>query len=188
VASEPLIKRIRFGHPDGTPALCTALCTILPDLSDPFVSDAITIEWLSMTHRHCSISVDESSTLIVDERAVRGAEWLEGRWRVGGVRFKHMGVAVKAAGVSREEFPRRWRAHAGRSGGTTIPEGVRGRAYVQNHPVQPGPYDAINEVWFDDLEGLRRRVDWFRENPPADPLFSRFWLLAVREEALGEGS
>jgi hypothetical protein len=38
-------------------------------------------------------------------------------------------------------------------------------AYVQNHPV-PGdwPCDAVNEVYFDDLAGLRARVEWLGAN------------------------
>jgi hypothetical protein len=57
---------------------------------------------------------------------------------------------------------------------------------VQNHP-DPGrdaAYDAVNEVYFDDLEGLRARVEWFRQNPPAHDLVSRWWFLAVTEELL----
>ena len=48
-------------------------------------------------------------------------------------------------------------------------------------------YDAVNEVYFDDLDGLRRRVGWFRDNrvgAAADDLFGATWFLAVREQVI----
>lgn len=52
-------------------------------------------------------------------------------------------------------------------------------------------YDAVNEVYFVDLAGLRERVRWFQENPPdtsgAD-LFGLSEFLAVREEVLFAGT
>lgn len=70
---------------------------------------------------------------------------------------------------------------------------VRGLAYVQNHPrPRPAgewPYDALNEVWFDDLASLRGRIDWFSRNPPGaasagHDLFGQSWFLAAREVVL----
>ena len=123
--------------------------------------------------------------VVAGERILRGEEWLARRWRDGGDRLKHMALATRAAGLTQAEFSRRWRSHAGRAGMAVIPDVARGLAYVQNHPV-PGdwPYDAVNEVYFDDLDGLKARVEWFRANVP-DPadgvLFSSSWLIAVRE-------
>jgi hypothetical protein len=41
----------------------------------------------------------------------------------------------------------------------------RGRAYVQNHPLR-GPYDAVNEVYFDDLADLGGAPCGSREPKP----------------------
>jgi hypothetical protein len=122
---------------------------------------------------------------VVGEHILRGADWLATRWRDGGDRLKHMALATRAAGLTQAEFSRRWRSHAGTAGSAVIPGQACGQAYVQNHPV-PGdwPYDAVNEVYFDDADGLRARVEWFRANVP-DPadgmLFGQSWLIAVRE-------
>lgn len=130
---------------------------------------------------------DGSRRLVVTrEHILRGEQWLARRWRDGGGKLKHMALATRAAGLTQAEFSRRWRSHAGTARTAVIPGEARGLAYVQNHPV-PGdwPYDAVNEVYFDDLDGLRARVEWFRANVP-DPadgvLFGRSWLIAVRED------
>jgi hypothetical protein len=123
------------------------------------------------------------------ESVVRGPSWLDQRWRDGGARVKHMALATRAAGLTPAEFAERWRSHAGTVGGVPVPDAARGQAYVQNHPLphpESGewPYDAINEVYFDDVEGLKARVEWFRANVPhpADGvLFGQSWLVAVRE-------
>jgi hypothetical protein len=54
----------------------------------------------------------------------------------------------------------------------------------------PWPYDAINEAYFDDLEGLRRRASWFEKNVGQDAqedLVGARWFLVVREDALPVG-
>lgn len=123
--------------------------------------------------------------VLAGEHILRGEDWLARRWRDGGDKLKHMALATRAAGLSQAEFSRRWRSHAGTAGTAVIPDEARGLAYVQNHPV-PGewPYDAVNEVYFDDADGLRARVEWFRASVP-DPadgvLFGQSWLIAVRE-------
>ncbi len=135
-----------------------------------------------------SVVVDE---VVVDEVVVRGADWLAQRWASGGPTFTHLALARRAEGLTPEELSRRWRDHAGRAGASTIPDDVLGLAYVQNHPV-PRPdgdwlYDAINEVHFDDLDGLARRVRWFEANgvgASADELFRASWFLAVRQIVL----
>lgn len=48
-------------------------------------------------------------------------------------------------------------------------------------------YDAVNEVYFDDLDGLRARIAWFAEHFDGvgeDDLAGESWFVAVREEAL----
>ncbi len=108
-----------------------------------------------------------------------------------------MALAQRAAGTSATEFSQRWRNHAGQVGqtpttggpaATVIPGDIRGQAYVQNHP-RPRPdgdwhYDAVNEVYFEDLEGLARRVRWFEDNrvgSQPDELTQASWFLALRE-------
>jgi hypothetical protein len=140
---------------------------------------------------------DARPVIVAEESIVRGAEWLEQRWHGGGSKLKHMAVAVRASGLTPAEFSRAWRGRAGqirRPGAaevTVIPDDARGRAYVQNHPrprtVGEWAYDAVNEVWFDDLESLRTRIAWFRENlsgqAEAD-LVRRSWFIAAREEVV----
>lgn len=153
---------------------------------------------------HGIVDVAASPVIVADESALRGAGWLDGRWESGGARFKHMALAVRAGHLTPAEFAERWRAHAGRvrtagsSAATAVPDAVRGCAYVQNHPRPRTPdspdgegewaYDAVNEVYFDDLAGLRARVEWFRATGAGrggDDLFGRSWFLAVREEVIG---
>jgi hypothetical protein len=174
-----------------------AACTSLPDLSGPEPRhDGIGIEWFTdVEHlrrfRRWLDGADASPVVVAVESVMRGADWLERRWRVGGERLKHMAVARRAAGLSPAEFAERWRAHAGQAGTTAIPDPAKGRAYVQNRPCPrtdgEWPYDAVNEVWFDDLDGLRTRIDWFRDNLDPrrpDDLFGQSWFLAVREVVL----
>jgi hypothetical protein len=143
------------------------------------------------------LDADASPLLDADEHVLRGEDWLEARWRDGGAKYKHMAVARRAEGLSQAEFSQRWQTRAGqlrRAGDrvvTAIPDDTLGLAYVQNHPrPRPGgewAYDAVNEVWFDDLDGLQRRVEWFRENlrdGAEDDLVRENWFLVVREEVV----
>jgi hypothetical protein len=95
--------------------------------------------------------------------------------------FRMMSVARRDPTLTRAEFVERWRAEAGALGGEVIPDDVRGLAYVQHHPLgDDPPYDAINEVWFDSLESLVRRAEWFATRPvPA--LFTDSFTLYLRE-------
>lgn len=130
---------------------------------------------------------------VTAELVLRGEEWLSQRWSDGGSRYKHVALARRAAGLTPTEFAERWKAHAGTAGTTPIPDVARGAAYAQNHPVpatgEP-TYDAINEVWFDDLDALRTRHRWLTEtlgseSEPTDDLFGARTLLLVEEEVLG---
>ena len=138
--------------------------------------------------------------IVADEFVLRGADWLERRWRGGGTKLKHMAIAVRASGLTPAEFSQAWRSRAGqirRPGAadvTVIPNDARGHAYVQNHP-QPRTagewaYDAVNEVYFDDLESLRTRITWLRENlsgqAEAD-LVRQSWFIAAQETVLSRG-
>jgi hypothetical protein len=114
-----------------------------------------------------------SEIVVADEHVLRGADWLERRWQLGGRRYKHMAVATRAAGLSPAEFLERWASHSGQvrregdAAATEIPEDVRGLAYIQDRPRPRASgewaYDAINEVYFDDLDSLQRRAEWFAQ-------------------------
>jgi hypothetical protein len=180
-----VIARITLGVP--TPAAAVPVravrCEVLGELTPEPLAEVVTVEWFD--------EPVDGGDVVATQHVVRGADWLEERWRTGGDRFKHMAFARRAEGLTPAEFARRWRSHAGSAGGVPIPEAARGRAYAQNHPlartVGEWPYDAVNEVWFDELDGLRRRVAWFAENhdPGGDELFGPSVFLAVRETVVG---
>jgi hypothetical protein len=120
----------------------------------------------------------------VDEVVVRGADELAARWAASDERFKMMSFGRRNPALSRAEFVARWRAEAGRLSGDPIPDELRGLAYVQDHPLgDDPPLDAVNEVWFDDVDALRRRAEWFAARPiPADLMSPPdCWSLYLRE-------
>ena len=81
--------------------------------------------------------------------------------------------------VVRPAAPERWRPRSSRRAGGARPAGSAARrspttcaglAYVQNHPVplddgHEWPFDAVNEVWFERVDDLRRRAAWFAARP-----------------------
>jgi len=206
--------------PDGARPLRATLCTSVPGIIDVQKHDGVDLQWFSdidhlerfdrwqatvalepvADRLRRVLDYDASPVIVVDEAILRGADWLEQRWRWGGVRLKHMAIARRAAGLSPAEFSERWRRRAGtlkRSGSAQaipIPKEALGNAYIQNHPIARGAgewaYDAFNEVYFDELEDLRRRSDWFVESlgtGTEDDLVSQNWFLAASEEVLISG-
>jgi hypothetical protein len=188
-----------------------AVCTVLSDMTPNPRHDGIGLEWFrdsehlarfeawlaaadgTVVERQLGrvLDVDASPVLVADEHVMRGGDWLEQRWRDGGAAFKHMAIARRAEGLTQAQFQDRWRSRAGKVGAVLIPDGARGLAYVQNHPVPRSDgvwaYDALNEVWFDDLDGLRRRIAWFAEvlgDGTEDDLVGESWFVAAREEIL----
>ena len=110
-----------------------AVCTSLPDvISDP-VHDGIGIEWFTDAEHldrfeswlagaggdsvfaslDAAIDVGASPVVVARQLVLRGADWLENRWRSGGARLKHMAIARRAAELSPEEFSERWKSRAG---------------------------------------------------------------------------
>jgi hypothetical protein len=203
--------------PEARPARVT-LCETLPDVDGCDAKhDAISLEWfddadhveryhawldtgdgrLLAPRIDAVLDADASPLLLADERVMRGAEWLEQRWRAGTDALKHMAVAMRARGLTPAEFSELWKSRAGqvRKAGddtvTVIPDVARGLAYVQNHP-RPRPegewaYDALNEVYFDDLDTLRLRIEWFREqllDQPEDDHVRENWFIVAREEVV----
>lgn len=142
------------------------------------ISDRETTAASGHTPDHGTVVVD------VDEVVARGGDALAARWADGGERFKMMSFGRRNPALTRAEFVERWRAEAGRLGGDRIPDDLRGSAYVQDHPRgDDPPFDAINEVWFDRLDDLRRRAEWFAARPtPADLMSpTECWSLYLRE-------
>jgi hypothetical protein len=184
-----VIKRITFDTPvgDNPDARRVVVCTVLPEFTPHAPYRILTIEWFADDGRP-----DPAGGVLAEEVVVRGVDWLAGRWRDGRSRLKHVALAERADGLTAAEFALRWREHAGRyrrpgeSVATEIPELARGCAYVQNHPL-PGVeqrYDAVTEVWFDDLAGLEARIAHFGTAAPADGLFGTSTFLAVREDVV----
>jgi hypothetical protein len=194
-------------------AAATSLPYVLPDP----IYDGIGIEWFdtaehlerfeqwlvtpdggSLTRRLDKVlDLSASPVVTMDELVLRGADWLDDRWREGTVKIKHMAIARRAADLTPAEFSERWKGRAGTLGTASgpvvaIPEEARGRAYVQNHPrpnTGAGPYDALNEVYFDDVRSLRVRIDWFEQNlrdQAETDLVAQSWFIAAREEVLWE--
>jgi hypothetical protein len=186
-------------RPDGGPTRVTlATAFALPDLPAPPFA-AVDVQWFldeaaAQDHdawlrgRAPALALgDGSCGVVVEESVRRGADLLAHRWERGGERFKMMSFGRRNPALSRPEFAERWRREAGRLGTDVIPDDVRGVAYVQDHPVgDDAAFDAVNEVWFERLDDLRRRAEWFAARPvPADLMSpSACWSLYLREEVL----
>jgi hypothetical protein len=177
--------------------LRVAFCTVLPDAMPEPKHDAVGLGWfadrahLARFDAWLSVADEDELVIAAEENVLRGADWLERRWIDGGDKLKHMAIAQRAEGLGRAEFHDLWRRRAGRVGATPIPEDAKGRAYVQNHPLPrmdgDWAYDAVNEVYFDDLDGLRRRIAWFADalgDTTEQDLVKESWFLAAREEVL----
>jgi hypothetical protein len=139
----------------------------------------------------------QTMVLVAQELVMRGADWLAQRWTSQALKLKHMALARRALGLTSAEFSERWRkrpgtiGNAGATAAITIPEAARGHAYVQNHPIAAASlqwaYDAVNEVYFDDLESMQKRIEFFREHDVGRAeaeLVSEARFVAVREHLL----
>ncbi|EFC84176.1 EthD domain-containing protein [Parafrankia sp. EUN1f] len=147
-----------------------------------------------------AVELESAGVVVAHEHVMRGDEWLRRQLRDGGIGLKQMALARRAADLTLAQFFDRWRSRAGVVGTVPIPAEVRGLAYIQNHPLLTAgtgtgtgaeaeadwAYDAVNEVYFDDLDGIRRRMAWFAENLDRneDDLVRESCFVAVREEVL----
>jgi hypothetical protein len=198
----------------------TVACMTLPNVAGSDTRhDAISMEWFAdmqalrrfeawlssadgqrIASTAGVVELDTTVVIIAEEVVMRGAEWLQRRWLEGGVKVKHMALARRAQGLSPAEFSERWRNRSGNIGGAgsaasmAIPDETKGHAYVQNHPVanaeSPWTYDAVNEVYFDDLDAMRSRNDFFRKHDVARAdadLVSAATFVAVREQVIDTG-
>ena len=119
---------------------------------------------------------------------VRGADALAARWAAGGERYKMMSFGRRNPALTRAEFAERWRAEAGRLGGDRDPRRPP-RGWPTSRTTRSGddpPLDAVNEVWFERLDDLRRRAAWFAARPvPADLMSpAECWAAYLREDVV----
>jgi len=199
-SSQATIKVIRFydESPDdfvqpGSLRASLGLPIDDPDLPPPPFA-AVGIQWFDDVDAAVT-AANGSTTVVAEEVVLRGADYLASRWAGGGERLKMMSFGRRNPRWTRQEFSQRWRRDAGRVGGDAIPEDVRGLAYVQNHPLltrDDPPFDAVNEVWFERLDLLRRRGAYIAamlatpSPSPADSLMApgAAWSMFVRETPL----
>lgn len=196
--------------PEGVRPSRIAVCTVLPDVTPDPAYDGIGLEWFDDAAHVArfetwlgspegkrvddvlaeAVDPETSPVLLAEPHVMRGQDWLDQRWRDGGSKLKHMAIARRADGLTPARFAELWGSRAGKVGTVVIPDEARGLAYVQNRPTPDGDwaYDAVNEVYFDDVDGLRTRIEWFARNLEQQggetDLVSEAWFVAVREELL----
>ena len=191
-------------------------CVTLPDVDGGDAQhDAISLEWFadadhleryhvwleagtdgkSRSHRR-ALDPDASPLLVADERVMRGADWLEQRWRAATTRSTHGRRRSEHAGSRRPSSRSSGRAAPARSGrpgatGDRDPRSSRAawrtcRTTRARGRRASGPTTRLNEVYFDDLESLRRRIEWFREHllDQEDDLVRENWFIVAREEVV----
>lgn len=193
-----LVAAVADAPPAARPERATVAVTVAGIVAEPRHAQMATVSFRDLAHLHAFLDATgvgrRGDVTVTEDHVVRGGDWLVRRWDRGPV-LKHVALARRAEGLSLAEMLERWRTHGGsvqRPGepSVAIPERVRGLAYVQHHPrVEDGherPYDAITEVWFDDLDALKERAQWFATGPGSGPqaLFEQSWFLALRETAL----
>jgi hypothetical protein len=137
------------------------------------------------------IEFDASPVVVTSEQVTRGADWLERRWQEGGPKLKQLAIATRADGLTLPQFLERWRGRAGPVGAAAIPVAYRGLAYVQNLPLvtdgRDWAYDAINEVYFEDVDSLLARIAYFEREiagGAGGDLIRANWFLAVSEDPI----
>jgi hypothetical protein len=194
--------------PPGGPVRA-AMCLSLPEVVPNPSHDVVGIQWFADVDQlrryeewyptteafailRGTVDLHQTRTVVAEDHVLRGADWLEQRWRGRQPKFKHMALARRANGLTLAQFLDRWQGRAGKVGTAVIPDEARGLAYVQNHPLRSRDdwaYDAINEVYFDELDGLRTRIAYFENTlggQSEEDLVSENWFLAVREEVLAD--
>lgn len=197
--------------PPGVRPLRVAACTVLEEVTPDTPHDAIGLEWFRDTAHltrfeawssspqgraatvHGAVVPESVCVVVAHEHVMRGEDWLRRRWADGTPSLRHMALARRAAGLTPAQFLDRWKNHAGSVGAVAIPAEARGLAYVQNRPLPRAegewPYDAVNEVYFERLAGVRGRVDFFAGNPGGggDGLFGEPCFVVVREDVVSRG-
>ncbi|GAB2831857.1 hypothetical protein GCM10022221_33440 [Actinocorallia aurea] len=186
-----------FEAPAGIRPLRLAANTVLPEAAAS-APDGVEVVWFTdpahaalhtawqaarAARRDLEILAGPERPFLGQATVLRGEDWLTERWTDPAPRLKHLALATRAAGLTRAAFSARWKAHAGTlRSGVPIPPEARGLAYVQTHPAEDAPYDALTEVYFTTPEALSARIAWFATAPPPAPdLFATSVLLPARE-------
>jgi hypothetical protein len=152
----------------------------MQDCPTPPIHDGVAVGWLTDVEHALHFGeqwaadsrlyadVDATLSVVTREVIVRGESYLmhQRGSDVGLQELKMMSFAKRSEDLTLAELTERWAVEAGRMGATAIPSDLLGNAYVQNHVVpldgREWPYDAINEVWFEDRHALERRFEYFR--------------------------
>ncbi len=79
--------------------------------------------------------------------------------------IKVISLLKRKEGLSHEEFSKYWFEKHAPFGNSIAPPEALSKRYVQNHALQLGkgesPYDAVAELYFDDIAGMQRWIDWY---------------------------
>jgi uncharacterized protein (TIGR02118 family) len=80
--------------------------------------------------------------------------------------IKLIGLMKRKAGMSQEEFVKYWYEKHAPFGQRIVPPECLGRGYIQNYSLtfKPGvdaPYDAVGEIYYDDMAHLQRWIKWY---------------------------
>jgi hypothetical protein len=187
-------SRVAVAWPLESPAEFAAIDMLWFDAREAALSHD---EWIASVDADLVLEAGTGSgrscQVVAEEVVLRGPEYLENRWRQGGSRLKMMSFGKRNPALTLAEFSREWRNHSGRLGDEEIPAGIRGLAYVQNHPIPHDggewPFDAVNEVYFERAEDLERRREYFaaRQDAPTRSAADSFispterWSMFVEE-------
>jgi hypothetical protein len=189
-----------------------AVCTSMPDVIADARHDGFGLEWFTDAAHVArfeewlgssdgeavtaalrrALDLDGSPVVVAEEHVMRGADWLDRRWKERGEKFKHMAIAVRNQSLTLAQFFELWNSRAGKVGTITIPDEARGLAYIQNRPRiradgEEWAYDAVNEVYFDDVAAMRTRIDYMEKTlaeEAEEDLVRQGWFVALREEVL----
>jgi|CXWL01.1.fsa_nt_gi uncharacterized protein (TIGR02118 family) len=80
--------------------------------------------------------------------------------------IKVISMLKRKEGMSRAEFSKYWFEKHAPFGNEIAPREALSKRYIQNHALQfpgkgEGPYDAVAELYFEDMAGMQRWIDWY---------------------------
>jgi hypothetical protein len=158
-----------------------ALCTVRPGRRPPRF-DGASLAWFDDLGAATApaaapprgdddlIDAGSSHRILVEERPVRGQDWLDARWHdAGSARSLVLLVLLeRVPALTRAEFRDYWWDHHRPFTDEVIPLAIQPRAYVHNYPLadQASPWDGIGEMYEDSLDVPRDRSRWL-ETPEA---------------------
>jgi hypothetical protein len=122
--------------------------------------------------------------ILVEERTVFGAPWLDARWKDpgSGPTLLLIGMIEPAPGLSRPAFRDYWWDRHRPLANQMVPDHLEPVAYVHNYvyPDEPGWWAGIGEMYEQSLDTARGRGAWF-ESEEALPLVADEVRFLVRE-------